>query len=66
MNEFERSMVFETGEFERPKFDCINIFKCIQIALITLFFPVHHSCKEKNSVKQRKMPLSGLIRSDPV
>ena len=21
-NEFERSMVFETGEFERPKFDC--------------------------------------------
>ena len=25
-NEFERSLVFETGEFERPKFDCINIF----------------------------------------
>ena len=24
-NEFERSLVFETGEFERPKFDCINI-----------------------------------------
>ena len=22
-NEFERSLVFETGEFERPKFDCI-------------------------------------------
>ena len=22
-NEFERSQVFETGEFERPKFDCI-------------------------------------------
>ena len=21
-NEFERSQVFETGEFERPKFDC--------------------------------------------
>ena len=21
--EFERSLVFETGEFERPKFDCI-------------------------------------------
>ena len=21
-NEFERSLVFETGEFERPKFDC--------------------------------------------
>ena len=23
-NEFERSLVFETGEFERPKFDCIT------------------------------------------
>ena len=23
-NEFERSLVFETGEFERPKFDCIK------------------------------------------
>ena len=23
-NEFERSLVFETGEFERPKFDCIS------------------------------------------
>ena len=22
MNEFELSLVFETGEFERPKFDC--------------------------------------------
>ena len=22
-NEFERSLVFETGEFERPKIDCI-------------------------------------------
>ena len=22
-NEFEPSLVFETGEFERPKFDCI-------------------------------------------
>ena len=21
-NKFERSLVFETGEFERPKFDC--------------------------------------------
>ena len=21
-NEFERSLVFETGEFEQPKFDC--------------------------------------------
>ena len=25
-NEFERSLVFETGEFERSKFDC-SIFK---------------------------------------
>ena len=22
MDEFERSLVFQTGEFERPKFDC--------------------------------------------
>ena len=26
-NEFERSQVFETDEFERPKFDCINYSK---------------------------------------
>ena len=26
-NKFERSLVFETGEFERPKFDCM-FFKC--------------------------------------
>ena len=25
-NEFERSLVFETGEFERPKFDCISMY----------------------------------------
>ena len=25
-NEFERSLVFETGEFERPKFDCIILY----------------------------------------
>ena len=25
-NEFERSLVFETGEFERPKFDCMYSF----------------------------------------
>ena len=24
-NEFQRSLVFETGEFERPKFDCISL-----------------------------------------
>ena len=24
-NEFERSLVFETGEFERPKSDCIKL-----------------------------------------
>ena len=24
MNEFQRSLVFETGEFERPKFDCMT------------------------------------------
>ena len=44
----------------------INIFKCIQIALNTLFFPIHHSCKEKESVKQRNRPISGPILSDPV
>ena len=25
-NEFEQSLVFETGEFERPKFDCTFIW----------------------------------------
>ena len=25
-NEFERSLVFDTGEFERPKFDCTVFF----------------------------------------
>ena len=24
-NEFQQSMVFETGEFKRPKFDCMSI-----------------------------------------
>ena len=33
----------------------INIFKCIQIDLITLFFYIHHSCKEKkNQLSKRK------------
>ena len=26
MNEFERSLVFETGEFEQPQFDCIMLY----------------------------------------
>ena len=26
-NKFEGSLVFETGEFERPKFDCIRFIK---------------------------------------
>ena len=30
-NEFERSLVFETGEFERPKFDCIYLRHCFKI-----------------------------------
>ena len=44
----------------------INIFKCIQVALNTLFFYIHHSCKEKKSVKQSNRPISGPIRSNPV
>ena len=44
----------------------INIFKCIQIALNTLFFPIHHSCKEKKSVKQRNRIISGPIHSGSV
>ena len=27
-NEFERSLVFETGEFEQPKFDCTGHPAC--------------------------------------
>ena len=33
-NEFERSLVLETGEFERPKFDCmlqIDVDQCLTI-----------------------------------
>ena len=30
MNEFERSLVFETGKFERPKFDCMSSKPCHQ------------------------------------
>ena len=33
-NEFEQTLVFETGEFERPKFDCtciINKLSCFFI-----------------------------------
>ena len=26
-NEFQRSMVFETDEFERPKFHCISLYE---------------------------------------
>ena len=44
----------------------INIFKCIQIALSTLFFPINHSCKEKHSSKQSNRPSSGPVRSNPV
>ena len=36
-NEFERSLVFETGEFERPKFDCIEENNEIQIRLLQIF-----------------------------
>ena len=31
-----------------------------------IIFYAHHSCKEKQSVKQRNGPISGPIRSDPV
>ena len=48
-NEFERSLVFETGEFERPKFDCINHFysgRCCPLLVYilrghSLLFPVY-------------------------
>ena len=35
-NEFERSLVFETGEFERPKFDCMSSFFTISAICPTL------------------------------
>ena len=37
-NEFERSLVFETGEFERPKFDCISrIFSILHKITFKMF-----------------------------
>ena len=49
-NEFEGSLVFETGEFERPKFDCIQIQlrnlsktpKLLQIHLTHFWLPDSH------------------------
>ena len=38
-NEFERSLVFETGEFEGPKFDCschINLNNLLYIVTVIL------------------------------
>ena len=35
-NEFERSLVFETGEFERPKFDCISIVISMLLVVVSL------------------------------
>ena len=44
-NEFERSLVFETGEFERPKFDCRYVHKVKVIrAAVSI-------CVEKYSIK---------------
>ena len=37
-NEFERSLVFETGEFERPKFDCSTDYPSQNIR-------IHHECE---------------------
>ena len=56
----------ESVEYVFAVFININIFKCIQIALNTSFFPTHISCIEKHSVKQRNRPISGQILSDPV
>ena len=38
-NEFQPSMVFETGEFERPKFDCTYKFIKFLFLFSELFFP---------------------------
>ena len=52
----------ESVEYVFAVFINININKCIQIAINTLFFPIHHSCKEKKTVKQRNRPISGPMR----
>ena len=36
-NEFQRSLVFETGEFERPKFDCIEESRAIFFFILIYF-----------------------------
>ena len=47
-NEFEGSLVFETGEFERPKFDC-SCFTGQNITLV-FFFNSHIAYRKVNSI----------------
>ena len=37
-NEFERSLVFETVEFERPKFDCTFIERTLHVDIIAVLY----------------------------
>ena len=40
-NEFERSLVFDTGEFERPKFDCNTLAVDVYFMILQLISYFH-------------------------
>ena len=47
-NEFERSLVFETGEFERPKFDCISVCSISFYRLVKSVFKLfYHQSQQR-------------------
>ena len=52
-NEFERSLVFERGEFERPKFDCIGIF--VKRTLSSLYWNQKRFCKPEQREDNSKL-----------
>ena len=46
-NEFERSLVFETGEFERSKFDCTcGMFKPTHMILVLILYAISKGSEE--------------------
>ena len=62
MNEFERSLVFETGEFERPKIDCILLPLLCSMSLISPNFDVKSTIFPNFSQE----PFPKIARKSPV
>ena len=65
-DEFERPLVFETGEFERPKFDCIAQYPLHHVTYSTTKFEVATSNRLGGDTFTRKYiiwPLTLTLRS---